>query len=147
MFLSMFLPGSWKHVYHPNTRLRLINLPTRFPGKRGHRNFDHSRNSDSIWNADHPGLIVLGIETLTRICIATLHDIAHLWIILVLSTNPPYKLTGTERQAAKQTNQHIGRYASPKTLQSWNLFYIPLQNPKSEIETFRNVHEYLFSFN
>ena len=68
--------------------------------------FDHPRNGSSPRVGDHPreGDHPKDGDTL-RICLAAFYDVAQPCIRWVLSTKPFYKLTGTDRQADRQTDK------------------------------------------
>ena len=64
---------------------------------------DHLKDADDPRECDHPKA-----GDTFRICQATFYDVARTGIMLVLSTKPFYKLTGTDRQADRQTVRETG---------------------------------------
>ena len=64
------------------------------------REWDCPRDGNNPSYGDYPG----DCDT-PEICLATLQDVAWPQIMLLLSTKPLYKLTGTDRQAGGQTDR------------------------------------------
>ena len=65
---------------------------------------DHLKDADDPRECDHPKA-----GDTFRICQATFYDVARTGIMLVLSTKPFYKLTGTDRQTDRQSGRQADK--------------------------------------